>query len=77
MSCSVHDLAEYEANGVPSVLAASEEFVSASDAQAAALGTSPSVVYLPHPIQSRTDEELWELADRFVDDLLVHLVARA
>lgn len=75
MSCSVHDLAEYETNGIPAVLAASEEFVSASDAQGAALGTSPAVVYLPHPIQSRTDSELWDLADRFVDDLLGHLVA--
>lgn len=75
MSCSVHDLAEYETYGVPAVLAASEEFVSAADAQGSALGTDPAVVWLPHPIQSRTDEELAEMAERVVDALLAALVA--
>lgn len=74
MSCSVHDLSEYEAYGIPAVLVASEEFVSAAQAQGSALGTDPDVVYLPHPIQSRTDEEMAELADRFADEITDRLV---
>lgn len=73
MSYSLHDLAEYETAGVPSVLVASEEFVSAAGAQAAALGTVPAVVYVPHPIQSRTDAEIHDLADLFVDRLIAEL----
>lgn len=67
MSCSLHDLAGYEADGVPSVLFASEEFVSAVDSQMVTLGTLPTVIYLPHPIQSRTDEQIEELADSYFD----------
>lgn len=74
MSCSLHDLAEYESHGIPSVLAASEEFVSAAKAQGNALGIHPAVVYLPHPIQSRTDAEMEELADQFVEQLIAALV---
>ncbi len=74
MSCSLHDLAEYEGQGIPSVLAASEEFAGAAEAQGNALGIQPAVVYLPHPIQSRTDTEIEDLAERFVDRLIAALV---
>lgn len=67
MSCSLHDLAGYEADGVPSVLIASEEFTSAVEAQRASLGTLPAVIYVPHPIQSRSDSEMRALADTFFD----------
>jgi len=75
VSCSVHDVAEYEANGVPSVFVASEEFTSATTAQASALGVDPAVVYLPHPIQSRTDEEIQALAEKVVDSLLAAITS--
>lgn len=70
MSCSVHDLAEYETNGVPSVLVATEQFATATTAQAGALGTEPSVVYVQHPIQDRTDAELRQIADGAIEALL-------
>jgi len=44
-------------------------------AQGAALGFKPAVVYVPHPIQDRTDAELRDLADGAVDKLLASLVA--
>jgi len=66
----LHDLAEYEANGVPAVLVASDEFASAVESQKYSLGTSPAVVFVRHPIQSRTDAELEELAERTFDQAL-------
>jgi hypothetical protein len=71
----VHDVAEYEANAVPAVFVASEEFVSATTAQAAALGTDPAVVYVAHPIQDRTDEELHAIAEGVVDEVLAAITA--
>ena len=46
---------------------ASTEFVDAAAAQARALGLDPAGVFVPHPIQDRTDEELRALADAAVD----------
>ena len=74
MSCSLHDLAEYEARGIPAVLVASEEFVSAAQSQSGALGIDSAVVYVAHPIQSRNDEEMWELADEHLDRLISELL---
>jgi len=73
VSCSLHDLAEYESSGLPSVLVASEEFVSAATAQSVALGTKPAVIYVHHPIQSLSDGEMEELADQHIDQLLEEL----
>ena len=39
------------------------EFRDAAEAQCDALGLEPAIVYLPHPIQNRTTEELHRLAD--------------
>lgn len=55
------------------MLAASSEFESAIEAQGRALGFTPSVVYVPHPIQDRTDAELAALADGAVERLLASL----
>jgi alkanesulfonate monooxygenase SsuD/methylene tetrahydromethanopterin reductase-like flavin-dependent oxidoreductase (luciferase family) len=72
----VHDIAELEAAGLPGVLVASKEFVQAAAAQAAALGVDPARVFVPHPIQDRTDEEMRALADACVDEILAGLVQR-
>ena len=45
----------------------------AAEAQAKALGTDPAYVYVPHPIQDRTDDELHGLADEYLDEMLKHL----
>jgi len=65
VSCSVHDLVDYEARGIATVLVASTEFVRAAEAQAAALGMTDlarRAVYVPHPIQDATDAEVRDKA---------------
>jgi alkanesulfonate monooxygenase SsuD/methylene tetrahydromethanopterin reductase-like flavin-dependent oxidoreductase (luciferase family) len=59
----VHDTVNIEAVGIPTVFVASTEFVEAADAQARALGADPARVFVAHPIQDRTDDELRALAD--------------
>jgi hypothetical protein len=59
----VHDTVNLEALGVPTVFVASTEFVDAAEAQARALGADPARVFVPHPIQDRTDDEVRALAD--------------
>jgi hypothetical protein len=71
----VHDIVNLEGLGVPSVFVASSEFVEAADAQAASLGADPARVFVQHPIQDRTDDELRGLADDSVDEILRHLIA--
>ena len=50
---------------------ASEEFVSAAEAQSKALGF-PDVrrVFTSHPIQDRTDDEMRSLADSVFDQII-------
>jgi len=45
-------------------------FVEASEAQAQSLGFEPGVVYVPHPIQDRTDDEMRALADQAFQQVL-------
>jgi hypothetical protein len=59
-----------EGLGIPSVMVASAEFVRAAEVQAEALGAEPLRVFVEHPIQDRTDEEMRRIADDVVDDLL-------
>lgn len=67
----MHDTVWFESNRIPSVFVASTEFVSAAEAQAEALGL-PEVrrVFVPHPIQDATDEEMQAKADAAIDALL-------
>ena len=69
----MHDIVDLEARGVPAVAVASTEFIDAADAQARALGATPDVVYVAHPIQDRTDDEMRALADAAVEELLSRL----
>jgi uncharacterized protein (DUF362 family) len=66
----VHDIADLETRGLPGVFVASTEFVAAAATQARALGFDPARVFVPHPIQDRTDEEMRALADDAVDEIL-------
>ena len=70
MSCSVHDVIDLEGRGVPGVMVASTEFVDAATAQARALGADPARVFVPHPIQDRTDDEMRALADGAVEEIV-------
>ena len=71
----MHDITDLEGRGVPAVGVASSEFVEAAAAQAAALGFDPAVVFVPHPIQDRTDDELVALADDALEAIVGLLTA--
>jgi alkanesulfonate monooxygenase SsuD/methylene tetrahydromethanopterin reductase-like flavin-dependent oxidoreductase (luciferase family) len=70
----VHDITDLEGRGVPGVFVASSEFIEAAAAQAAALGFDPAAVFVPHPIQDRTDDEMRALADGAVEEILSRLI---
>jgi hypothetical protein len=69
----VHDIVDLEGRGVPGVFVASSEFIDAAVAQSAALGAAPARVFVPHPIQDRTDDEMRTLADAAVDEIVAAL----
>jgi hypothetical protein len=73
----VHDTADLERRGVPSVFVASEGFVDAAEAQATALGVPAARFFVAHPIQDRTDEEMVALADAALDGLVALLTKQA
>lgn len=52
-------------------------FVQAADAQSRQLGYEPSIVWVPHPIQPRTDAELHALADGALDEVMRRLTRDA
>ena len=56
--------------GVPGVVVASSEFIEAAQSQASALGLEARRVFVPHPIQDRTDDEMRALADAAFDQIV-------
>ncbi len=54
---------------------ASSEFEEAAAVQARAIGYEPSVVFVPHPIQDRTDDEIRALAAQAFDAILAAICA--
>ncbi len=70
----MHDIVELEGRGVPGVFVATVEFSDGAEAQARALGADPAAVYVEHPIQDRTDEEMVAIADKVVDEILAKLL---
>lgn len=71
----MHDTVWFEIQHIPSVFIASSEFVDAAEAQSAALGM-PAVnrVFVPHPIQDATDDEMRERAENVVESVIAALV---
>jgi hypothetical protein len=70
----VHDIADLEERGLPGVFIASTEFIDAAAAQSDALGFPAAAVFVAHPIQDRTDDEMRALADAAVDAVVASLV---
>ena len=56
---------------------ASSVFTEAAAAQSAALGLTPASVFVAHPIQDRTDDEMRALADGAVEALIARITAAA
>ena len=71
----MHDTTWFEIQGMPSVFIASSEFIDAAEVQSKALGL-PDVkrVFVPHPIQDATDDEMRAKADAIVDEVIAALV---
>ena len=76
MSCGLRDVVEFEAAGTPALLVASSAFAGAAASQAELLG-APALrrVFVPHPIQDRTDDEMRDLARGALEELLGGLTA--
>jgi hypothetical protein len=71
----VHDIVELENQGVPAVFVASAEFTSGARSQSEALGFPAASVFVAHPIQDRSDDELRALADAALDEILAALTS--
>ena len=69
----MHDIVDLEMRGVPGVVVASSEFVEAAESQARALGVAARRVFVPHPLQDRTDDEMRALADGALNQILESL----
>jgi hypothetical protein len=78
VSCGLRDVLEFERAGKPSVLIASSAFVDAAEKQARMLGQPRARrVFVEHPIQDRTDDELRELATAAFDEVVQALGGEA
>ena len=55
-----------DSRGVAGVSVVTVGFTEAVASQSKALGFEPGIVFVPHPIQNRTAEELDQLADNAV-----------
>jgi hypothetical protein len=74
VSCGLRDVLEFEKEGKPAVLIASDVFVDAADKQARMLGQPDARrAFVPHPIQDRSDDELRELARSIAPEVLAEL----
>ncbi len=70
----MHDTSDLETRGIPSAYVATTEFIDGADAQAKALGFAHSPVYVEHPIQDRTDEEMVAIGEQAFEAVLAQLV---
>ena len=59
---------------MPGGFVASSEFVDAAQAQASSLGFDPFKVFVEHPIQDRSDQEIVHLADRYFLEVIAMIL---
>ena len=64
-----------DARGVSGISVVTAEFRNAFEVQSNALGFEPAVLFVPHPIQNRTPEELRKIADDVIEPALKMLVS--
>ena len=71
----MHDSTKLESLGVPAVAVATHEFMTAARAQASALGRSDfDAVYVAHPIQDQTKEEIQAKAEAVLEEIARRLI---
>ena len=64
---------DLDERGIPGVMVATTAFREAAAAQSESLGYEPAIVWVPHPIQNRTDEELLAIADGAMEEIVAKL----
>ena len=69
-SCSTHDLNDLDRKGLAGVSVLTEEFRQAFESQKSAIGFDAASIYVPHPMQNRTTQELHAFADSSIDVIL-------
>ena len=70
----MHDSIWFEIQGKPTVVIATDVFVDAAEVQSRALGLPEAPrIFVPHPIQDATDEEMRSKADAIVDQVVAAL----
>jgi len=58
-------------------MVATTAFEQAANAQSAALNFNPAIVYVPHPIQDRTDDEIKTIAREALEPIIGLISASA
>ncbi len=56
-------------------MVATEQFRDAARAQSSSIGFDPAIVWVPHPIQNRSAEELAQIANDAIEPILATLTA--
>jgi alkanesulfonate monooxygenase SsuD/methylene tetrahydromethanopterin reductase-like flavin-dependent oxidoreductase (luciferase family) len=70
----LHDAVKLESLGIPTVPVATREFMTAARAQASALGRSDfDALYVAHPIQDQTREEIEARAEAALAEIVARL----
>ena len=72
----MHDIRELDSRGVPGGFIASEVFRPAAESQGAALGFPADSLFVPHPIQDRTDDEMRAYADAALAEIVAAVTRR-
>ena len=71
----MHDLINFDSRGIPGVSVVTTGFTDAVEVQSKALGFEPAVVFVPHPIQNRTADELNKIADDIIEPAIKMLTS--
>jgi hypothetical protein len=71
----LHDTTKLESLGIAAVPVATTEFMRAARAQASALGRPDlDAVYVEHPIQDQTIQQIQEKAEKVASEIVARLV---
>jgi hypothetical protein len=70
----MHDSIWFEIQGKPTVVIATDVFVDAAEVQSKALGLPEAPrIFVAHPIQDATDDQMRAKADAIVNDVIAAL----
>ena len=70
-------MADLETRGIPAVYIATMEFIDGAEGQAKAIGAKLAGVFVRHPIQDRTDDEMLAVAEDACSGVMRGLVQDA